>query len=418
MYSISQPEDTAIRNQLTLPVEGTIGAVEAAIENFFQDLPEASPSLELDLSACEFIEVPTLIYLIAFVKNRLNKGQATYIRVPKSEEVRDFLRAWEFPRALRQATGIPFNKLVQEGDLQYFGERTGVSSIRYSGWVLDGQVERLLSDKFFAITTFPLNRSKAPARIVVDETRRWEAQLVKSVLTKHLKGPEGYFANRVIFESMTNALRHPSANIIQTASRFDVHYDGSGKPTGKKYFTMAFWDDGESIVATLRRAIIQGLKVRSADVPELYKDYLVKIEPATNERPEPKMISSGYVPNTETSEELLLLSATFPGITRDVVGIGHIAPSDLSENEGSLMLPGMGLYVLTNCVVDIFGGSIAFRTQDFFMNIKRTTEWSKKNRGDQSHYHVKIKRFHSSSPSFLGNMLTIRLPVREPNASE
>ena len=399
-------------DQLRVPADGTIGSVESAVERFFEQFAEEPKFLELDLSACEYIEVPSLIYFIAFIKGRLNRGLYTYLRIPASESVRDFLRVWEFPRAVRQATGIPFHKFVHEDDMQYFGERQDASEIRYNGWVLDRQVDRLLSNRFFAITTFPLNRNTSHARLVVDETKRWEAELVKAVLKKHLKGPEGYFANRVIFESMTNALRHPSANIIQTVSRFDIRYDQEHKPTGPKYFTMVFWDDGESIIATLRQAIDSGLNVRSADVPELYKNYLVTEETSEGVKGEPQPIPSNYLPDERTNEEILLLAATFPGITRDVVGVNHIPPAQLAEDEKNLSLPGMGLYVLTNCVVDIFGGTIAFRTKEFFMNIKATSNWQRQ-RGDTSHYHVKIRRFGENTPSFLGNMLTIRLPLRD-----
>jgi hypothetical protein len=413
--SLPNFKEFGVIDQLIIPSDGTIGSVESRVDAFFRESREEPEHLELDLSMCDYIEVSSLIHFIAFIKSRLNRGLYTYLRIPKSESVRDFLRVWEFPRALRQATGIPFHKFVPPADHRYFGEHQDESNRRYSGWVLDRQVDRLLSDRFFAITTFPINQSTSHARLVVDETERWEAQLVKSVLKKHLIGPEGYFANRVIFESMTNALRHPSANIIQTVSRFDVRYDSSGKTTGSKHFTMAFWDDGESIITTLKRAIDSGLTVRSADVPELYSNYRVTLENSEGKKGEPQIIPSSFLPDEKTSEELLLLAATFPGITRDVVGIDHLAPADMLDSEKSLMLPGMGLYVLTNCVVDIFGGTIAFRTKDFFMNIKQTSDWLQK-KGDQSRYQVKIKKFSQNSPSFLGNMLTIRLPLREQNA--
>jgi hypothetical protein len=415
LNSSSHFYDAVVGDQLKIPSDATVGSIENAVDCFFRSLSAEPQSLELDLSACEYVEVPSLIYFIALIKNRLNKGLYTTLRLPGSDMVRDFLRAWEFPRAVRQATGIPFHKFVVEEDRHYFGERQHSANVRYTGWVLDRQVDRLLSDRFFAITTFPINRSTSPARIVLDETQRWEAQLVKSVLKKHLIGPEGYFANRVIFESMTNALRHPSANIIQTGSRFDIRYNDEGKPS-TKYFTMAFWDDGESIITTLKRAIEGGLKVRSADTPDLYRTYRVIRESSDGVKTEPEDVISNYLPDRTTTDELLLLSATFPGITRDVIGEDHLAPMISIDTEKSLMLPGMGLYVLTNCVVDIFGGTLAFRTKDFFMNIKRTSEWSKK-RGDNSHYRVKIKRFSEQAPSFLGNMLTIRLPLRDQNAS-
>jgi len=408
-------DSAAAIDRLEIGSDGTIGAVEGVVNRFFRTTVKEPTFLELDLSACGYIEVPTLIYFIALIKSRVSRGLLTSIRIPMSESVRDFLRIWEFPRAVRQATGVPFHKFVPEGDRHYFGERVGPSQIRYSGWILDKQVDRLLSDRFFAITTFPINRTMSHARLVVDETKRWEAQLVKSVLKKHLRGPEGYFANRVIFESMTNALRHPSANIIQTVSRFDIHHTPEGNAA--KFFTMVFWDDGESIITTLRKAIDSGLNVRSADIPELYKDYEFTEEDSEGKRVKSEQISSSYLPTAETPDEVLLLAATFPGVTRDVVGVDHLPPIELLEDEKSLSLPGMGLYVLTNCVVDIFGGTLSFRTKQFFMNIRGTSEWHRK-RGIKSHYRAKVKKFDESTPKFLGNMLTIRLPLRDEDPQE
>ena len=63
----------------------------------------------------------------------------------------------------------------------------------------------------------------------------------------------------------------------------------------------------------------------------------------------------------------------------------------------------MGLYVLTNTVIDVFGGELSFRTGNLFLNVKDNP----KGRG----YLAKIKRYGQWYPPISGNMLTVRLPI-------
>ncbi len=72
----------------------------------------------------------------------------------------------------------------------------------------------------------------------------------------------------------------------------------------------------------------------------------------------------------------------------------------------------MGLHVLVNTVVDVFGGSLAFRTGSLFMNIRRADRSD-----DEAKYRAKIARASDAVPPFLGNMLTIRLPIRVEQAT-
>ena len=67
----------------------------------------------------------------------------------------------------------------------------------------------------------------------------------------------------------------------------------------------------------------------------------------------------------------------------------------------------MGLYVLTNTTIDVFGGMLSFRTKNYFMNIKAHVDKS----NAKSNYQVKVKKYGSWVPNFVGNMVTIRLPL-------
>jgi hypothetical protein len=66
----------------------------------------------------------------------------------------------------------------------------------------------------------------------------------------------------------------------------------------------------------------------------------------------------------------------------------------------------MGLFVLTSEAIDVFGGTVSIRTKNLFLTIQAT------HRPDNIRYAVKIRRFGAWYPPFLGNMMTVRLPLR------
>ena len=103
-----------------------------------------------------------------------------------------------------------------------FGENSDHAALRYAKFYrYEGGLQRMLSSRFFAITSF-LTAIPSQARYALSESGRWQETLVKSVLSRYLSGPENYVASRIVFEAATNAVRHPGATIIQTASTFFV----------------------------------------------------------------------------------------------------------------------------------------------------------------------------------------------------
>lgn len=390
---------------ISIPEIAPIGAIEESLENFYSKHSADFHHLTIDLSRCIFLEASSLIYLVAFIKARMNEQIQVRLRIPQSKEVRDFLRLWKFPEALEDATNQYFRSFVVEDDHRYFGENANISDLKYaSTTVIDGKVEQVLSNHFFSLTSFQLQKEADNTAVVFDEVSRWDGQLIKAVLKKHFEGPVTYFPSRIIFESITNALRHPKANIVQTASRFYFSSDNALK----QHFTLTFWDDGDSIIDTLRRALREGKKIRLRDSPELYKNYHVVVEDENKQKTSLGKIPAEFVPSIDTPDELCFLAATFPGITRDIEGKSHFYLQPQQYESPDYALPGMGLFVLTNCVVDIFGGSVGFRTKNLFMNIKKATLKEQK---EGINYRVKIQRYRNKMPDFLGNMLTIRLPL-------
>jgi hypothetical protein len=175
------------------------------------------------------------------------------------------------------------------------------------------------------------------------------------------------------------------------------------------FFTLVYWDDGESMYATLRKALSANLPINHPTT--LKATYLIDPRKRSDTNGQPRIVSSSEIPTNESSDKELLISTIFPGVTCDVKNSEQLASLGLEEDDPILSVPGHGLFVLTQTAVELFGGSVAFRTGNFFMNVSALTEWEWRQQnlsGPKPIYKIKTNR---SEPAFLGNMVTVRLPL-------
>ena len=211
---------------------------------------------------------------------------------------------------------------------------------------------------------------------------------------------------------------------VQKCNRYilDACFPESLNPTRRGHLTIVYRDDGENIIETLGKALRTPEKqIRSVTAPELHVGYAVRFEDELG-RPidengevigtsqnvgAPKVYWSEFTPEPSAKEHLVLFSSLLPGITRDVSGQYHKVHGDVIKKQSILGMPGMGLYILTSEVVDVFGGTVAIRTGNYFVNIR--TPIGKHDDGVR--YAVKIRKYGGKCPPFPGNMLTIRLPL-------
>lgn len=176
----------------------------------------------------------------------------------------------------------------------------------------------------------------------------------------------------------------------------------NGQNVKSAFLTIVFWDDGVSMIDTLNNAICGDINVRSLEFPDKYSDVLLKFQD-NHGKIFRETVSSSYLPDKKTEEHKLFLATTFPGITCDPSGRGHSTHPKLSPE---LLHPGMGLFTLLNTAIDIFGGSVAFRTKNYFMNMKAA------GKATGAKYSATIREL-PLNPPFLGNFLTIRLPLKK-----
>lgn len=387
------------------PTSAYIGIVEKEYQDLLKLQKSEPKSLLLDLGKCKFIDVTTLLWLLSILKDRALKKLETKIELPKNKNVRDFLRVWMFPEALSKITRKPFFGYVTNTSKDYFGENKDYHDLNYGGNIIENGMNRLLSVRFFSLIVFQTSMFKNNEKDVVSESDRFNSTLVKSVLSKQLSGPVSYIPSRIIFESIMNSIRHPDAENFVLASFLDgVRGFQSDR---KKLFTISLWDDGKSMIHTIRNALMNDLKIRAGcDSTFLTRNFYIILEDPNGNIIEKSIKPSEFTPDIDHCDQYILFSTLLPGITCDVTGKGKKTYKGEEGLSKPFTTPGMGLFVLLNAVIDIFGGELTIRCDKYLMNIKNN-----KSKSIKADYQVKIKSMHLNNPEFLGNMLTIRLPI-------
>ncbi len=398
--------------KISFPKSATIGEVESSFKEFFSEHETSVDYLELDMSSCKFVEVATLMHIIALLKDRVLRRLETKIRLPHSKDVRDFFRVWEFPKAVHETTGKPFAYFVFEDDFKgYFGENQQGGSLKYANWIyLDSAVQRLLSDRFFAFISFYPVEIGADSRLAVDVSKRWQQPLIESVLKKLMVNrPQGQISSRIVYESIANAERHPCASIILTASILTQASTKNGDV--RRHLTVVVWDDGASMVDTLKNTIVAGKPIIYSSVCDFDSSFILVRENDEGEELPSEVIGASFIPDISCDDQQIFLSTLLPGISCDITGVGWDVHPDLKTEKPDWVSPGMGLAVLINSVVEAFGGSVAFRTKNLFMNVSKNKQKEKTEKIPR--YRAKVRLCDEVLPEFLGNMLTIRIPLQQ-----
>lgn len=187
-----------------IPKRAVVAAVDTALSNTCSGKAGKPSALVIDLSDCEFIEVASLITVLATAARRSKEGLATQFQLPRAKPVRDFLRRWNFPDAVYSATRTTFYKSVDETSKGYFGENAQEPSVYPAATVeANGHIEELLIARFFGICAFSGDQVSRP--LALREAVKWKQKVVGNVLRNVLQGPAGFFPSRIVYEAMMNA---------------------------------------------------------------------------------------------------------------------------------------------------------------------------------------------------------------------
>lgn len=365
---------------LALPARATLGDVEETWSDFVSTTGE-NPAV-IDLTECNFLEVPVLVYLTARLKALSNLGASPTLRLPRSQRVRSVLKTWHFAEAVDDALDVGLDQLIDDEEAQEY--RTTASD-----------PNQLLPRNFFPIRSFFARGGPFGSSLAFEESARWQQRYILSVLERYLKGDSRRVSTHIVYEAIMNAVRHPRAGILQTCSHLSK---------GGNSLTIVIWDSGESMVSTLRRRIEEVETLTSVPDERFRSKFSLRVKDAgTNETVLNERISSDLILDAGTADAILLISALFPGVTSKATG-GEAHQAVVAEDE-AFGLPGMGLFVLANSVVDVFGGNVALRTSRLFASVK-----SENGKETPLCYRAKVIDY-GAADEFCGNMLTIRIPT-------
>jgi hypothetical protein len=411
---------------LTLSGDVTMAYLNDELGRLHANNEEGPANLIIDLEEVRFILVECLTTLISEVSARLRAGFQTRIRLPLSRDVRGFLRDWEFSHAFLKSTRVTLRELSDQDNLSRIREKDMEFRRRAAeaGQPLDENRRYAFYDvyetregtrkaaingrrflKFRYWVTAEHRLADDPLRYkraVLDESNRWlEDSDLREILRKGLGQYYQYLPSDVVHEAMSNCFRHGQARIA-----VGVSYADWDAPRQKdRHLTLVFWDDGTPSYETLRSRLDSGAGIigsafESADI--VY--YNAKAPGAVS----PTLYSSKDVP-TESSEEWEIMLATlYPGVTSDPAGDGQFwHPGLVDRRSPDAALPGRGLANLINGAVNVFNGSVAFRSGSYFMNVKKGRRSHSNNLDSPVPYSVKMAHHWY----FLGNMVTIRLPL-------
>jgi hypothetical protein len=377
--------------------------------------------LLFDMKDVTYIEVPAIIFMIAFIYKNQSDGKEIKIKLPEHLTVRNLIRYFRLPDVLLTLTGKKFRDIVMPENWRYFGEHPYIKEdyrsfqkkiySKYDSFadaIADKNIH-VYSDLYRFKTD--IEKINSCENLLTD----WNCSAMKAFLTTYLESEdnnkERLVPNRIIYEGITNSQRHSKADWLMVA--FMVKKEGKGGIDEK--FDISFWDNGDSIIKTLKDTLAEGRIIRNEDFPmdTIQASFYVKYD---NNKFNKKTIDSDTdVDEFKDDNGLLLLSSFFPGISefpqRDD---GFSGNPDLPEGS-PFKNPGMGLTILLNAAIDLLGGEVSVRAENYFLHIKKPEnktvkiyEAEKVKYGKL--YEVKIE---NCGEDILGNMLTIRLPLKE-----
>jgi hypothetical protein len=353
-------------------------------------------SAGLDLSAATGFDAVGLVHLLALVASWRNAGRKISVRLPSDPQARHLLRQARFPAALEKVMRVPFRLMVDRGDLRYFTTRPADSPINPVTPVsAQASVLALLEEQHhFGLSAHRLDDAYSLTRMLEQEVGHWRGYAMVQLLGSVLRGQAIEVSRVIVQELVTNIMEHPAPSVAVIASQLKLR--GMAPELATPALTIAAWDNGTSIIDTLRFCLDQGGRLR-AWPPDSVDDFTVQ---ASGSSMSAETYHSGWTPGARASDGELLLASLFPGITTKPVGEG---PTDPQSSLAARMDWGYGLYALYKTAVDHFHGSVELRCLRTLLSLSRPDR--------DNPYRVEVAT-RDDLPPLTGTIVTVRLPLR------
>lgn len=446
----------SLMETVLLPVSSIVKHLEMCFNSFFKERNGYNKPgvVNIDFTEVQFIEPSSsTTYLIGMINTLVKNGFKFTVTPPRANGVKFVLYTWRFFEVLEEITEIPIAEFAPSLQVDFSeGKNFRISSLRekvlrYYNNVDDEDYKKFFrnryldessiyhlttTEKFFPLLSLNFSNEELKFEEFENEKNRWDnATLINNVLSNNLKNIDAKrrITDDVVSEAISNAIMHSSANKFFTGSYFDWK-DNLNKSKSeikdKTYnFTLNFWDNGKSILSTLREPLENSVSIKSHFSEETFNKQtntsFVKFIRTKNGANHTFVDNTTMVIDKHSQPEEIILAAFFPGISSQVYRN--------NDSSGQQPLAGLGLSFLMNSVVYELGGSIAVKTGNHFLNVRRANAselneylrqkydgkkkpTKKEEFRDDYIYIANFKSFDETNPEFCGNMITARIPIK------
>lgn len=374
--------------------------------------------LTIDLTNVNFIEHETLLLILALVCDWKTRDKNVYLDLPMSTRVLNYLRAWQFPTAIENALNLRFPEvLTPDSRIRYEQLKKLPSDYEQVVVSPDGGRASLVHISFFELQALQISRAVFDLEDVVRRAAttskdQWLNAHVLGILDNYLaqKNYGDRIATNVVYEAVRNAALHPKATLAYASSQIRREDLGKG-PDGKQrwgepiWIEVSIWDDGESILETLKLALGEDQPITSSSYGWADESFVVEV----NDEGGPSRSTLQTVgPLRNDSDSAIMASAFMLGVSSqphrppdETYAGSH--PDDTDIKTRVRGLPGAGLYVLRTTVIDDFKGSIQYLTGRHRLSISGTDT--------ESQYLFSVSSGGPEDLTIKGNLLIVRIPL-------
>lgn len=353
--------------------------------------------LLLDLAKVKYLDHDCLLQIAALVRFRSLRDLETFIGLPKSRFVFEYLRAWDFPQMLELVSDCGFRDLLSRDD----AERWAIESRNTPKYVEvletpGGGREGMLLRQQLACT--PIDVQGDGLRVATIAQDRWRESHLIGILNLYLRGRGNRVPDQIVREVVLNAVHHPEARMAFTSAQFGRPPSWLGAAPAR--FQFGIWDDGLAMGETLRRAKKLG-PIHSDAYGMIDETFRVQVIKSSGN--ESIRVIDSTNAHLATDMPSFTIAAFLAGITSNPKDREASQFRDQDEFNVSPTAGGFGLRHLRRNVIDLFGGTIKYRTGNYRLSMRSG--------GAPNEYHVHIAYMPKTSWPLKGNLLFIDLPL-------
>jgi hypothetical protein len=419
--------------------------------------------LVIDLEDASNIRIESIVALLSIItwrlkkENKIERSFTTKVKYPKDKQVKSFLSRIRFFEVIRDISGVDVLDYLLDPDEHFDKSQFGHDYYNNDQEFQNERIAKLTSSGFHPLVSLSFSSEMEQAITLKEVPPKWKegndlVSKIQNELPSQIRIGDKV-SKHIIYESITNAIRHPGSNKLVVCCIKEGFGDDAR-------YILVIWDNGDSIIKTLQTRLQGAESIKAiSNLPEdIYSCFCKRKGDSLPKGRRPKdaddfdYFFSNEIPDLNESDIMksykkepwyILLSSFFLGVTRDPHGDDY-SKTSLKEVEKPTF-GGRGLTYLLNEAVRSFGGEVRIRTDCFFMNIKQgekdykdlpkrfvlrfkdkfyirkfksiydSVEVLKPDKREiiDCLYRFNVEEYNSPVSEFYGNMLTIQFPNKK-----